>query len=337
MYSKWLFTKKDFNTNLTLQTLYDTLKNLDYTNIIREFTDRLKLIDYKFTDTEQVSGSICFYGGVITSLIHFGYVKNKEHLFTFALCYMLIDHYLDSAIISDSDKSKTMKEVFDFIENNQDKQNNSDKQNNGDNADKEDKQNNSDNILINACKERYLDMIKSTPQIQKYIIKLFKSEYKSHKLNSHIIDFDRNIYKSTTEKKGGLTAIVISIILELDSEINIKNAKELGECIQLVDDLIDLKDDESLNIITLARFDLIHNENLDSYIIYTLNKIYNLSDIYNLYKPILSIGVILSIHDNKIISDSLYSHLEIYDIFSSTTSKNTINSFLYDKLYPYFL
>src|SRR5579871_5378508 len=85
---KWMFRKDKIENFPDLNTLYFYLKNIDFTSIIKAFTSRLDKIPYKFSKSEQVSGSVCFFGGVMTSLLNYGYIEQIEGLFTFALCYM---------------------------------------------------------------------------------------------------------------------------------------------------------------------------------------------------------------------------------------------------------
>ena len=137
--NKWLFPKN--TPNITLDTLYLQLKCIDFTPVIKAFTDRLETIPCSFSKSEQVSGSICFFGGVFTSLLNYGYIEEMEGLFTFALCYMLIDHFLDDNTISSEEKNKSMKEIHDFITMGK----------------------RSENKLIYAAADRYLELIKRVP------------------------------------------------------------------------------------------------------------------------------------------------------------------------------
>ena len=111
----WLFTKHMIDKSETLDSLYFKVKDVDFTPIIKAFTSRLYTIPCKFSKSEQVSGSICFFGGVFTSLLNYGYIEEIEGLFTFALCYMLIDHFLDNKDISDLEKMNCMNEIYLFI------------------------------------------------------------------------------------------------------------------------------------------------------------------------------------------------------------------------------
>lgn len=307
---KWLFPKN--TPNVTLDTLYLQLKNNDFTPVIKAFTDRLETIPYSFSKSEQVSGSICFFGGVFTSLLNYGYIENIEGLFTFALCYMLIDHFLDDNTINAEEKDKCMKEIYLFMSTGE----------------------KSDNKLINAAADRYLKLVEEVPECQEYIMKLFKSELEGAKVQSSD-KLDREIYLRIAEEKGGLTAAVIGSIVGLNSEKEKKESFRLGAVIQEVDDFLDLEDDCLLSIYTLVRHDLDRGY-LDNYIKYTIEEIDSLSNVYNFFKPILLLGIILSVHDNPgCISSELNELLQNYDIFDKNTNKNTLIEWFHDKLYKY--
>ena len=308
--NKWLFPKN--TSNITLDTLYLQLKCIDFTPVIKAFTDRLETIPCSFSKSEQVSGSICFFGGVFTSLLNYGYIEEMEGLFTFALCYMLIDHFLDDNTISSEEKNKSMKEIHDFITIGK----------------------RSENKLIDAAADRYLELIKRVPSCQEYIMKLFKSELEGVKIQQNK-NLEREVYLKIAEEKGGLTAAVIGSIIGLNSQKEKIESFRLGSLIQLVDDELDYKDDCELNIYTLARYDL-ENNGLDEYIKYTIKKIDELSNVYNFFKPILLSGLILGVHDNPgCITDELNELLQKYNPFSENTSKDSLTEWFHDKLYEY--
>jgi len=303
----WLFKKNE--NNATLDEFYNKAKEIDFSGPINAFTSRLATIDWKFTKSEQVSGSICFYGGVFTSLLNYGYIENIEGLFTFALCYMLIDHFLDDNTISDSEKEKSMKDVYSFIMNGE----------------------KTDNKLLNAGAERYSKLIKENPKTKEYFIKLFQSELKGAYIQKRK-DLDRETYLQIAEEKGGFTAAVIGSIIGLE---DIEESLKLGQIIQGVDDYLDIGDDSALEIYTLARYDL-DNGNMDNYITYTIKKVGELSNVYNFFKPILLLGTILGIHDNPgCISKELDSILQKYNPFSENTSKDSLVKWFHEKLYSY--
>ena len=308
---KWLFPKN--TPNVTLDTLYLQLKNNDFTPAIKAFTDRLETIPYSFSKSEQVSGSICFFGGVFTSLLNYGYIENIEGLFTFALCYMLIDHFLDDNTVNAEEKDKCMKEIYLFMSTGE----------------------KSENKLINAASDRYLKLIKEVPECQEYIMKLFKSELEGAKVQSSN-KLDREIYLRIAEEKGGLTAAVIGSIIGLNSEKEKQESFRLGSLIQTpCDDLLDTHDDSLLSIYTLVRYDIDHGI-LDSYIRESIIKIDELSNVYNFFKPILLLGIILGLHDNPgCIGNELNDLIQKYNPFDKNTSKDTLIEWFHDKLYKY--
>ena len=109
IYEKWGLKRGIYLENSSV------FEKIDFSPLIDAFTTRLKTISCKFSHSEEVSGAICYFGGITTSLLHFGYVEEIEGLFTFALCYMLIDHYLDDNNISEDEKKKSMKDIYNFI------------------------------------------------------------------------------------------------------------------------------------------------------------------------------------------------------------------------------
>ena len=307
---KWLFPKN--TPNVTLDALYLHFKSMDFTSVIKAFTDRLQTIPYSFSKSEQVSGSICFFGGVFTSLLNYGYIENIDGLFTFALCYMLIDHFLDDDTINEAEKTKCMSEVYLFMSTGE----------------------KSDNKLIDAAADRYLKLVTEVPECQEYILKLFKSELEGVKVQSRK-DLPREVYLKIAEEKGGYTAAVIGSIIGLDGEDEKRESFRLGSVIQWVDDFLDLEDDSLLSIYTLVRYDL-DRGNLDEYIEYTIEKIDILSNVYNFFKPILLLGLILSVHDNPgCIGDELNELLQKYNPFDKNTSKNTLIEWFHKRLYEY--
>lgn len=307
---KWIL-KKDFPD---LDKLYRELKEVDFSPLIKAFTDRLAPISCKFSKSEQVSGAVCFFGGVITSLLHYGFIEELEGLFTFALCYMLIDHYLDDNTISAEEKKKSMKDIYLFIYKGEKCEN---------------------NHLIAAAADRYLSLIERVPNCREYILKLFDSELRGVEIQGRT-DLSRETYLNIAEEKGGLTAAAIGSIIGLtDSQIQSESMK-LGALIQTpCDDLLDVEDDKNLGIYTLVRYDIDHG-GLDRHIYESIKKIEKLSTVYNFFKVILFSGIILGIHDNPgCISDSLNEIIKKYDTFSPETSKNSLNGWFHEKLYSY--
>ena len=307
---KWAISKYQLQGKTTLNDLYKALSEMDFTPIINSFAKRLNEVSYRFTKSEQVSGSICFFGGVLTSLVNTGKIEEIEGIFTFSLCYMLVDHFLDNIDNSEKEKGQCMKDIVNLLLYDIES---------------------SDNKLINAAMDRYRILIKNNPDCKKYIIDLLKSELQGVTVSKNK-NLKREEYKSIAEEKGGKTSLAISQIIRLkDDSIHY----DCGKCIQLIDDFLDIKDDESLNIYTLARYDLDHN-NLDRYVYDSIQEIDKLSSTYNTFKSILIGGLVLAINDNyKHVSTELLSCFEEYNIFGPENSKDSLNEWFHEKLYEY--
>lgn len=323
----WLFNKKFSATQnvfdlASLNILYDHFQHIDFSPFLDAFSQRLKTVNYTFSTSAQVSGGVCFFGGVFTSLLNFGHVSEIEDLFTFVLGYMLIDHFLDDVNISESEKEENIKDIknflfFGII---------------------------SKNGLIDSISYRYTDLINRKPFCKPYFLKLFSVELETFNLQScsnknHI--YNREIYDNIAKEKGGWTSLCIASIIGLlegkcTMDFHISHYKNnphfiLGSIIQYVDDLLDLKDDMDNNIYTLARYD-IENTNWDNYIHKLCEDINNLDSTYNFFKIILLNGIILAVHDNpNSVSSELHSLLENYDLFGGSTKYSLINWF-YGKL-----
>jgi hypothetical protein len=324
--SKWLIptqpqNKVDLinlqNLNLISNYMYD----IDFIPFIKAFSDRLNSINYYFSNSEKVSGAFCFYGSLFTSLLNFGHVESIDDLFTFALGYMLIDHFLDNKDICLKEKEEKIREIGDYLLNGIVYENNE---------------------LIQVIQERYNDLILRKPYCKKYFLHLFRAEWEGHKLekNNNLTqnqDQTRFHYLDICEKKGGYTALCIASIMDLlsnEEDGKSKNAYNLGDCIQRVDDMLDIDDNKELGIYTLIRYD-IENKNVDQYIYETCVLIENLSSNYNFFKPILLTGIILSIHDHPhIVSEDLFLLIKSYDHFSNI-SKAKLVDFFHEKLFSY--
>ena len=295
-----------------LEDLYGVLVQIDFSPIVKAFSDRLGKIEYNFTEEEELSGSIVFMGGIITSLLHFGYITDLEGLFTFALTYLLIDHFLDDDTISKVEKYKNMLAVYNFIE--------------GGN-------NEIDNPIIRAAADNYTDLITRNPQCEPHLKALFRSEIKGTVIqkNPHL---KRETYHQIALEKGGLTGQAMASIIGLDVNDD-RSHYDLAACLQLEDDLQDQKCDSEQNIYTLARYDFDHGH-LDNYIYETFTRINLLPSVYNFFKVVLLYLTLLGIHDHReAISQKLLDLIEPYIPFDHTTSKETINHFFHHKLFGY--
>lgn len=308
---KWVPSKLNNNSlYFKCLSLYYRFSNTDFSPIFNSFSNRLYRLKYPFISSAITSGAMCFFGCITMSMCQLGYINNVDELFTFTACYILTDHYIDDITISDIKKQETINEIRNFI-------------------------NTPSNInikspLIKSISEHYINLINKLPNTTEYLKNIYKAEIETHKLQSNQ-GLNRETYLHLSEWKGGLFTNTIQSILELE----ITSAEyDLGACIQLVDDLLDVNDDISLNINTIVTYDYKTCDNLDGIFNYILDKIDNLDQKYNIFKLILTWGCVFAIHDNK----EKYSNCIVelvekeFNYFDENTTKKDIGKWMLDKL-----
>ena len=297
--------------NISLK-IYTFLLGIDFSSTVNGFHNRIDDIKYNFVNGATESGALCFYGSIIMSLLQLGYINNIESLFTFSSCYILIDHYLDDNTITMIEKTKTILQINEFI-NNINSNNNIN--------------NNFDNPILQAIADKYIEMV--TPNTEIHLKNLFHSEVKTMYLQTQD-NLDRDTYLNISEWKGGLSCNAIQSLLELE----ITDAEyTLGACIQLTDDILDVEDDMRLGINTIATHDYRTYGNLDKIILYTINRIDNMSQKYNFFKPILFLELIFAIHTNRDkVSPEMINIIEPFIYFNPSTTKEELVKWINSKL-----
>lgn len=302
---QWLCPYEDNGLYLAI---YEYSKNIDFTIPIKAFTERLDEINYDFSSSEKVSGSVCFYGGVLMSLLNYGYIKNIDDIFSFSLFYILVDHFIDNPDNTDEMKYKAVDEIYNFISGDHSKI--------------------KGNKMLEVSAERFLNLVEKNPKCKEHFIDIFNSEIKGVLIQkqNHL---HRNEYEKIANEKGGLSAASLGTIINS----NYNDDYLLGSIIQLVDDFMDLQQDIDENIYTLARYDY-DNKYMDEYIYMVFDKIESLPRIYNFFKPILLMGLMLGIHDySDCVGNELYQIVKPYIPFDENTSKDTLVELFHSKLY----
>ena len=281
---KWVVPKfnidnssNDQELKYNLSLIYTCLKNMNFTTIKNAFMERVEDLEYDFTPDALTSGAICFFGSMLMSLAQLGYIKNIEELFTLASLYMILDHYIDDINISDLEKAKTISEIKKVIKNPDLDINIIEKG------------------IIRQISKRYISLITKIPSAEPHLKALFKSEVDSMYLQKDN-NLDISEYYRINEEKGGLTCCAIQSILELEVT---EEEYKLGACIQLVDNVLDLDDDIHDNINTEVTHYIANFASLNHIFTYNLYKIYNLSNKYNLMKPVLIMGLLFSMDLHK--------------------------------------
>ncbi len=230
---KWIPSKLDEKTNdKIISAFYTFLLGINFSPLVNNFNDRIKEINYDFVDGAKESGALCFFGSIIMSLLQLGHINNIDNLFTFASCYILIDHYLDDNTINIEKKINIITQIKKFINSK------------GVSSDT------IDSPILQAVASKYIEMITKLPESEPYLRNLFKIEVETMLLQRRD-DLSRNQYLKICESKGGLSCKAIQSLLQLE----ITTAEyDLGACIQLVDDIMDIDDAIKLEINTITTY-----------------------------------------------------------------------------------
>jgi len=294
-----------------IDNLYDNyLKELDFGPAIRAYLKRIRQIPIKFTQSEEISGSVVMFGCIFMSLQNFGYIKELDGAFLFGLSYILIDHMLDDISVSKKDKLRNIIEIYKFMK--------------GEDVDIQ------NNQILSVTSEKYKQLIQRVPDCKHYFKKLFEGEIKGFIIQENP-NLSRETYHKIAIEKGGLTGSAMGSILGLEEQYNY----DLAAVLQLVDDLDDISIDIDENIYTLARYDW-DNKNLDEYIYETITRIDQLPSIYNFFKIVLMLLVMLGIHDHLDgISERLYNKINLYIPYDKETNKEKLTQWFTEKVYDY--
>jgi len=300
--SKWLPRDYRHTDNDINNFLSDTL-NMDFSPYIDAFMERIDAVDYEFSDNSLVSGFVCFIGSVLMSLLQEGEVYKINDLFTFASCYMLMDHYLDDKDIDKQSKSKLISEIASLMILKDESKITS--------------------PIIQLVAKKYLTMIKNNPQAKIQFSRLFKAEVKCFRLQSKD-NLSEKEYMKIAEWKGGATCTTIQSLLELpitDHELI------LGAVIQLVDDMIDLDEDLNSGIHTIATFHIKEYKTLEKLFIETIKRIGNMSPKYNFFKPVLVLGAMFGIYNHsEWVSKDILIAIDPYIPYKPSTTKEKMKS-----------
>lgn len=269
-----------------------------------------------------MSGLFCFVGQCLQYYSQFG-LNNNLHdspecvieyimdiAIDFVLLYLHVDHYLDDIKVDITNKIATIDQMLILIYD-------------------PDKISTLSLSGMNNLVSSYKRLLNINPNAKSALIDLFKTEASSimFQRNSNA---SREEYLKMAEIKGGKTCIAIQALFNAD----IKNgAYELGACVQLLDDMLDVYNDQRQNIHTIATYDLKHNNSLDRLCLYTARKIYSLNSIYTIFKVLMYEILTYIVTRHTCFSKRLkrrllpYTHIHHFD---ETTLRTLITEWMMD-------
>ncbi len=331
--SKWIPSKSDDNKLKDYMIkLYTSFLSVDLSSMFDHFSKRVNKIEYNFVESAITSGAMCFFGSLTMSISQLGCINNIDELFTFAACYILTDHYLDDNTILMKDKKETIRQINNFISNDQGlgSGGNGKGLGNGQDNGTDHTQNTQINSpIIKVVADNYISLVSKIPTSEKYLRKMFQAEVKTMYLQTHS-DLDRNTYLKISEWKGGLFTNAIQSILELEVT---QADYDLGACIQLIDDILDINDDIYLGINTIVTHDYKTYGNLDKILIYTINSIDKLDKKYNIFKIILTWGFTLAVHNNREkYTKEMVEMMDDFIYYQKSTTKNNLGAWMTEQM-----
>lgn len=207
------------------------------------------------------TGAGCFFGGIGFCYCQCYELRNLDVLFAFTSLYMIVDHYLDDKHIDNNDKSQFMIIVQKVL---------SGEEITGDKT-------------LMLLIEQFNYIIDRVPSCKYYLYRAIYVEMQSVAIQKKD-DLSYDEYYHIAAEKGGTTVQAIQAMYELPVT---QKEYNLGVCIQLVDDIMDIEDDIGNNIHTIATYIYNKNGSLDELVHTTCNMINNLSSTYNAFKTIL--------------------------------------------------
>ena len=257
------------------------------------------------------SGLICFCGALLFSMCKFTEIRKLDSIFDLTLLYMLVDHYLDNIQIDSQSKKATISKMLLLLEN-------------PELSGTEDK-------FLTEIVETYNRLRENCPTSHSWLKKVFLAEVEGVKIQSNAT-LDRATYLKIAEKKGGLTSVAIQ---SLYSNEIADHDYDLGACIQLIDDMLDVHVDIKNDINTIATHDLQTIGSLDELLYYTIDKVYNLPSVFNAYKPIMMGVILYLVSKNEVFSPIIVWYMQpliLADYAKGLDAMQLLNTIINHKL-----
>lgn len=236
---------------------------------------------YSFKENQKISGLIFFYA----CIIYFMSITNNaekyiKDILDYNILYLLVDNLIDDGGDKKIFRKMKMTILFPSIFRN------------------------FKNEKLKTIRDLYYNFILKYPKLKKEFIKLFKYEIDGHKIEKQK-DLSYEKYYFNCLNKGNQTIKIINKILKID-------IYNIGFIVQLIDDLMDIKEDLKSNIYTLANVTLDREKNLDSYVNFIFCEI-NKIEKFEIFKYIFKYIVMYEVTKNPdYFSQELFTQIEKY-------------------------
>lgn len=227
-----------------------------YVSLIKDYINKFDLLNQKTSPPDMLASGFIFFYGCSIFLTHNENWNNKiNDVIKYSMLYMIADNYIDSTIFSKNISNQMKIAIFR-------------------------KEGKITDPLVKYLRELYLDLVSINPNCEKYIINLFNSEIDGLKIQNNSNLSEEEYFKIACEK-GGQTFLVLNTFVNQNnieynyySELQKKltsdvifdisrSAYYIGALMQLFDDSLDVNDDISNNIHTIATWHYKQYGNLD--------------------------------------------------------------------------
>jgi hypothetical protein len=219
------------------------------TGFIRNYVEKI----YPYLDSIRdksrlvetlVSGCAFYYASLLFIMHYPNWASYQRGAFLLNVLYILVDHYIDSIDITQATKQQALSQMYFILGN----------------PAAIDTIEVIDDSLYTITKV-YVEFIQLHPSAQGALFELFNQEATGMIVQASD-RCSRETYMTIAEKKGGCTLNVLhSIVTGSTRQSN--EVYEIGVCMQLLDDMLDVTDDIANKINTIATHDLQHDGHLD--------------------------------------------------------------------------
>lgn len=256
-----------------------------YVTMMYSHIKKYNLLNQKITPPDMMASGMIFFYGCIMFLMsddswNETYETKIEDVSKYLILYMIADNYIDSKLFK-NDTAKQMKLAIHR------------------------KIGKITDLHVKNLREIYLDLISRYPHSENFIIDLFYSEIDGLKIQNNENLSEEDYFKIACEK-GGKTFLVLNSFtddtkydynyyeelkkkLENNMQFDVsRNAYYIGALMQLFDDCLDVEDDMSNDIHTVATWHYKEYGNLDKLWQKLIKMVLKLDSSFNSFKLIYS-------------------------------------------------
>lgn len=290
---KWFpaisYTKRQAITLFIQQMLRRLFSNNnDFFEFIQQNIYSLdNLLNKHINGDMYIFGIVTYFCGMILSLVFNGKIQNEKRIMNIVLLYLLLDNVLD---LNDPAQTKIFIKNIRMVINR-------------DLDDLTNKRPLDESLLeIHPSISYYRKMIDGDLNTLIATKELFEAEVNSVHIQRNA-NLTKEEYRDICYHKGICTSILLyRIVTNNDDPTELEEVKKIGYCCQLIDDIMDYREDMNNNIHTIATQEYSKNGHLDNLVFKLIKKIDKLSPKYNIVKYLFFIVLLYEISKHQILS-----------------------------------